>query len=1260
VPLAEVHKNLDGPEDILQLHEIGTLLTPQGNLDSLYHRILDTATSLMSSDMASMQLFDSESNRLRLLAWKGFHPQSAIFWEWVYLDSASTCGLALSSGCRVVVPDIETCEFMAGTADLDEYRRSKIRAVQSTPLVSRSGQLLGMISTHWREPYQPVERNLLRLDVLARQAADLVERGKAEAALREKTPLPTSFHPDGEMSRLIREKDWSRTPIGSVEQWSPTLKTMANFLLANRFPLLLWWGPQYVSIYNDAYRPILGAKHPRAVGQPFREVWPEIEHILSPLIDTPFNGGPATWMDDILLEVNRHGYFEETHFTIAYSPVPDDTAPRGIGGVLATVHEITEKIVGERRIEALRDLGARAAEGRSAEEACCLAALALKNHAKDIPFALIYLVDVNGETAQLVATCGFAEGERLPSEIATVIVSKRIEAIWPLAEVIESGASILVEKLGSVMPKVPSGPWSDPPNTAIVVPIKSSVRRELTGFLVAGLSSRLRLDNQYRGFLDLIARQISGAIVNARAYEQERKRAEALAEIDRAKTIFFSNVSHEFRTPLSLILGPLTDALVDGKGLDLPQLNLLHRNSLRLLKLVNSLLDFSRIEARRAQATYDAVDLSQLTSELASNFRSACEHAGLNLLVRCEPLSAPVYVDRDMWEKIVLNLLSNAFKFTFAGEIEVLLREVDGYAELSVRDTGVGIPEVELPKLFERFHRIEGQKSRTHEGTGIGLALVLELVKLHAGTMQVESALDRGTTFIARIPFGSARLSIDETHARPSPLSTSIRADAFVQEALRWLPDGPEVEGSAVKEIDQPRDIVGLPAGSRVLLVDDNADMREYIRRLLSGSCQVRTVSDGLAALRDIREHRPNLVLADVMMPGLDGFELLRQIRADASISDIPVILISARSGEESRVEGLEAGADDYLIKPFSARELVARVKANLQLAHLRSAAIAAIRESEQRLRWLGSIVESSDDAIIGKNLDDIITSWNSGAERVFGYTAEEAIGRPITIVIPEDRQGEEREILARIRRGEHVHHYETVRRRKDGRLVDISLTVSPVKDVQDAIVGVSKIARDVTERKRNDEHIAILAREAEHRTKNILATVQATVNLSHSDTANDLKGAIEGRIQALTNVHSLFVESRWDGAELSSIVTQELAPYLGSRDPRAQIDGPHVRLPTNTAQAIAMTLHELATNAVKYGCLSVPEGHLCVKWAHATDGQLTLDWIESGGPPTKEPTREGFGMSVIKRLIRGEGEIHLDWRAEGLECAIVFQTSKR
>jgi PAS domain S-box-containing protein len=316
-----------------------------------------------------------------------------------------------------------------------------------------------------------------------------------------------------------------------------------------------------------------------------------------------------------------------------------------------------------------------------------------------------------------------------------------------------------------------------------------------------------------------------------------------------------------------------------------------------------------------------------------------------------------------------------------------------------------------------------------------------------------------------------------------------------------------------------------------------------------------------------------------------------------------------------------------------------------------------ALRDSEERSRVLASIVESSDDAIVNKNLDGIIQSWNKGAERVFGYTAEEAIGQPITIVIPQNRLDEERMILTRIRRGERIDHFETIRQRKDGSLIVISLTVSPVKNVAGKIIGASKIARDMTEQKRAQEQVAILAREAEHRSRNMLATVQATVNLSQSDTADGLKHAIEGRIQAIANVHSLFSESCWIGAELSAIATRELAPYFKKNEARVRIDGPPVMLRPDAAQAIAVIVHELATNAAKYGALSATAGRVELKWSHAADGWVILRWTEMGGPLVNEPTHRGFGSRVIESMIgQLKGKTSFDWRREGLACVITLQ----
>lgn len=455
-------------------------------------------------------------------------------------------------------------------------------------------------------------------------------------------------------------------------------------------------------------------------------------------------------------------------------------------------------------------------------------------------------------------------------------------------------------------------------------------------------------------------------ITEKKAYEREiARQREELAQLDKLKTQFFANISHEFRTPLTLMMGPLEDAIAQPDGLsptNSERLEMAHRNSLRLLKLVNTLLDFSRIEAGRVQASYEPTDLALLTAELASVFRSAIERAGMKLAIDCPPLPEQVYVDREMWEKIVLNLLSNAFKFTFEGGIQVSLRAVDGAAELIVRDTGTGIPADEIPRLFERFHRVSGARGRSYEGSGIGLALVQELIKLHGGSVRVESEVDQGTAFIVTIPFGRGHLPADRISGARTLASTALRGDAYVQEALRWLPEVRNAtnEVPAESALSAENVLPSTEAGekrARILVADDNADMREYVQRLLREKYDVVAVADGEAALQSVREQRPDLILSDVMMPGLDGFGLLRAVRDDRDLKSIPFILLSARAGEESRVEGLDAGADDYLVKPFSARELLARVTVRLNMARVRREAadverrLRAEAESEVRAR---------------------------------------------------------------------------------------------------------------------------------------------------------------------------------------------------------------------------------------------------------------------------------------------------------------------
>ena len=751
---------------------------------------------------------------------------------------------------------------------------------------------------------------------------------------------------DTECGRIAHSTDWASTPLGHPDSWSPALRMMAPFVLANRFPNLLWWGADYICIYNDAYAPVLGAKHPSAMGKPVREVWTEVWDVLRPLIDTPFHGGPATWIEDFDLELQRHGFTEEAHFTVGYSRVPDESVPSGIGGVLATVHEITEKVIGERRVGILRDLGARVAETRTEVEACISATNILAQHPKDLPFALLYLMDADGRRLRLVSRTGI-DAERVGP--ATIDLEHHAgTAPWPLAEAVRTEVTQVARGLEK-LPAVNYGAATHLPDTVAVIPIKSNIAHRPAGALVVGVSPRIRLDELYSSFLELVGSQIATAVANARAYEEERRRATALAEIDRAKTLFFSNVSHEFRTPLTLMLGPLQDALEDS---DLPvplrsQLDIAYRNSQRLLKLVNSLLDFARIEAGRATASFEPVDLPAFTEDLASNFRSALERAGLQYEVRCAPLAAAVHVDREMWEKIVLNLLSNAFKFTLEGRIGVRLYREGQQAVLEVADTGCGVARDELPRLFERFHRIEGAQARTHEGSGIGLALVNELVKLHGGSIEVESELGRGTTFRVRIPLGIAHLPIGQTRAPRAAGPTAVGAQPFVQEALRWLPDtdphqpGMSTTSSALRAPDLR---FASTFGSRIVLADDNADMRNYVRELLGEHYQIEVACDGEQALAAARRAPPDLLISDVMMPRLDGLGLLQALRADAALRHVPVIMLSARAGEEARIEGLNTGADDYMVKPFSARELLARVGALLELTRAR-------RESEERQR---------------------------------------------------------------------------------------------------------------------------------------------------------------------------------------------------------------------------------------------------------------------------------------------------------------------
>ncbi len=764
-----------------------------------------------------------------------------------------------------------------------------------------------------------------------------------------------------EMRARIESFPWETTPLGAMAQWPASLRTPVRILTTSRFAMWMGWGPELTFLYNDAYaRDTLATKHPWALGRPASVVWAEIWADLAPRIRTVMESGEATWDEALRLFLERSGYPEETYHTFSYSPLAGDDG--AVTGMLCVVTEETERVISERRLASLSALATSLATATTEAELLDRVTRAVGANLEDLPFTLLYLCDDECRRARLAASTGIDAGHAAaPAVLPLGEGPNDLTVAWPAAELVAARAPIVVDALDTRFASLPTGAWDVAPRRAVLVPIAQRGEDRVAGVLVAALNPYRPFDATYAGFVDLVAGQLAASLANVRSYEAERRRAESLAALDRAKTQFFSNVSHEFRTPLTLMLGPAEDAVSDPdtSAVNRERAAVVHRNALRLLKLVNTLLDFSRIEAGRVDARYEPLDLAALTAEVASAFRSAIERGGVRFVVDTPPLPSdtePVYVDRDMWEKIVLNLLSNAFKHTFEGDIRAAVRpSADGrHAELLVQDTGTGIPPEQLPRLFERFHRVPNARSRTHEGTGIGLAFVQELVRLHGGTIDVESAEGVGTTFTVRIPFGRAHLPAERVTSATGEWP-SIAPQAFTAEAMRWVGDEPGLgeRGSGIGAVDATEPRPPIPGSSaHILVADDNADMRDYAGRLLRArGWRVTAVSDGHAALDAVRAEAPDVVLSDVMMPGLDGFGLLRALRADPATRTIPVMLLSARAGEDSKVEGLEAGADDYLEKPFSAQELVARVGAHVALARSRAEATRALTSARDLMR---------------------------------------------------------------------------------------------------------------------------------------------------------------------------------------------------------------------------------------------------------------------------------------------------------------------
>jgi len=753
------------------------------------------------------------------------------------------------------------------------------------------------------------------------------------------------------MDELIRKFPWAKTSVGVPEKWPENWRSAARFCLDSSFPMILLLGDEFLFLYNDAVMPLAGAKHPMILGMPTSQAWSEIwENPIGPMVTGVIATGQPAGSDDLYLPLERNGYPEETHFIMVFSAVRD--AKRTPNAVFVTLRETTERVLIGRRNECLDSVANRCLPADTAQEACSIAADVMDRFLRDMPFTLIYLVDREGRQATLAAHSGLAScTAELASERISLTASDPNE-FWKVHEAVSSRSTVNID-LARLRSKLSLKEGAFEPKTALTVPLTDPVGG-IAAVLVMALNPMRPFDECQR-LAAAVAARLTTAIANANVKQRARERAEALAALDRAKTLFLSDVSHEFRTPLTLLLSPLDEVLARSDLKD-PQRELLltsRRAGTRLLKLVQSLLDFSRVEAGRVQASFEPTDLSAFTVELVSLFESTFERAKIRLVVDCPPLPEPVYVDRDMWEKIVLNLLSNAFKFTLAGEVRVRLRAQEEWVRLEVEDTGCGICEADVPRVFDRFHRGETTRARSAEGSGIGLSLVQELLRLHGGQVELRSEVDHGTQVAVRVLRGSKHL-LPECIREPRASSALSTAAPFLEEVAGWVPDADEKRPRLPAKNAKPGrgravEAAACPAGpERILIVDDNADMRRYVRRILKEHWSIETASDGMSALERVRQSLPDLLIADLMMPGLDGLSLLAALRDSPETAELPVLVLSARSNEEASIDSLNAGADDYLPKPFSARELVARVEVQLARARLRQAERAARQAAER------------------------------------------------------------------------------------------------------------------------------------------------------------------------------------------------------------------------------------------------------------------------------------------------------------------------
>lgn len=857
--------------------------------------------------------------------------------------------------------------------------------------------------------------------------------------------LPDFLSSEGELGQLIREFNWSETPLGPINGWSQSLRTTINLMLNSTNPIWIGWGPENTFLYNDAYIDVLGInKHPWALGRPAYVVWEEIWDVCGPMSDKVFNEAKSTVGNDVQLFMNRGDFIEEVYYSFNYSPVFDENGK--VSGLFCPNFETTPKILSVRRTRTLSELAAKALGEKTINSACFTAATTLAKNTEDIPLAVIYLLDASGKYALCKQITGLEEDHLYFPEKIDFSKPGKCATQTAIERVCE-GAPFSVADFGN-NDQLPFGMAGERVTSAAVYPLVVSGKP--VGSVIFGISPNLRFDSEYGTFFEMASAQVSKALQNATAIEDERRRHEELAELDKAKTAFFSNISHEFRTPLTLMLGPLEDLMQNHTLQEKEQqiVETTHRNALRLLKLVNTLLDFSLVESGRLKARFTPVKLSQLTENLAGNFRSVIEKAGMGFNVKVSEIGEGVFVDRQMWEKIVFNLLSNAFKYTLKGTITVSLTKENGNAVLKVQDTGLGIPEKELPNMFGRFHRVQGITGRSYEGSGIGLSMIRELVLQHGGNISVESEEGKGSTFTVTIPLGSSHLPVEQVYESENFAEQTVSGH-YVTEA------------GALLDIDQATNNSRKSSNDKetVIIADDNADMRRHLAAILEDEYNIVTATNGREALGKIEDVNPALILSDIMMPVMDGIEMLKEVKKDPATAMIPVVLLTARAGEESRIEGYETGADDYLVKPFSAKELTARIRSQIKITRTR----------DHIRKQLHNVFMQSPMAIsILQGPEFVIEMANDYMLELWGKSLWQVLNKPLAEALPEAvDQGFDKLLTQVFETGiSHIDEECPFYHEKDGttRQMYVKFIYKAMYDEAGNVSGIIVVAHDVTQ----------------------------------------------------------------------------------------------------------------------------------------------------------------------------------------------------